>query len=58
MAEVRMRIFRANKSSAGGLSGMNYKVLRAWYSDADEIADALTVVLNLLEMCLALSSSS
>ena len=40
------RTFRANRSSAGGLSGTNYKVLRAWYSDADEIADTLTVVLN------------
>ena len=41
-----VRIFRASMSSAGELPGTNYKVLRAWYSDANETAGALTVVPN------------
>ena len=45
-AEVWKQILEAYRSSSGGLSGTKYKFLRAWYSNADEIADALTVVLS------------
>jgi hypothetical protein len=39
---------RASSSSAGGLSGTDYRSLRTWFSEADSIADDLTAVINLI----------
>jgi hypothetical protein len=47
-AEIIKRVRRASTSSAGGLSGTDYRTLRVWFAEPDAIADDLTAVINLL----------
>ena len=47
-AEIIKRVRRASTSSAGGLSGTDYRTLRVWFSEPDAIADDLTAVINLV----------
>ena len=47
-AEIIKRVRRASTSSAGGLSGTDYRTLRVWFSEPDSIADDLTEVINLV----------
>ena len=37
MEEVLMRVRRTDKSSAGRLSGSNYKTMQAWFSSCDSL---------------------
>ena len=47
-AEIIKRVRRASTSSAGGLSGTDYRTLRVWFAEPDAIADDLTALINLL----------
>ena len=42
LEEVLRRVRRTNKSSAGGLSGSNYKTIQAWLYEPDSLAENLT----------------
>ena len=46
--EVMRRVRRANKASAGGLSGSNYKSMQAWFSAEDSLAEKITSLFNLI----------
>ena len=44
--DVLKRGRRTNRSSAGGLSGSNYKAMQAWFFAADTLAEQLTELFN------------
>jgi len=44
--DVLKRVRRTNRSSAGGLSGSNYKTMQAWFFAADTLAEKLTELFN------------
>ena len=46
LEEVLKRVRRTNKSSAGGLSGSNYKTMQAWFHESDSLAENLTTLFN------------
>jgi len=46
LEEVLRRVRRTNKSSAGGLSGSNYKTMQAWFYQSDSLAENLTTLFN------------
>ena len=46
LEEVLRRVRRTNKSSAGGLSGSNYKTMQAWFNEPDSLAENLTSLFN------------
>ena len=44
--DLLKRVRRTNSSSAGGLSGSNYKTMQAWFVAADTLAEQLTELFN------------
>jgi hypothetical protein len=42
------KVRRASTSSAGGPSGTDYKTLRSWFAEKDEISENATAVINLI----------
>ena len=46
LEEVLRRVRRTNKSSAGGLSGSNYKTMQARFYESDSLAENLATLLN------------
>ena len=44
--EAIRHVRKANRSSAGGLSGTNYNTLQAWFYDDDALAQSLTAIFN------------
>ena len=46
LEEVLKRVRRTNKSSAGGLSGSNYKTMQAWFHEPDSLAENLAASFN------------
>jgi len=46
LEEVLRLVRRTNKSSAGGLSGSNYKRMQAWFYQSDSLAENLTTLFN------------
>ena len=46
LEEVLRRVRRTNKSSAGELSGSNYKTMQAWFYQSNSLAENLTTLFN------------
>ncbi len=47
-AQIIKRVRRSSNASAGGLSGTNYRGLRHWFFDDDDISKNLTAAINLM----------
>ena len=46
--QIISKVRRASTSSAGGPSGTDYKTLRSWFAEKDEISENATSVINLI----------
>ena len=46
--QIIERVRRSSTSSAGGPSGTDYKTLRSWFAEHDEISENSTAVINLI----------